>query len=177
MKTGAAEMRIRTWGCVGCAIIAMAGCGRFGDSDSAWSPSSWFGGSGKPATLEPEGGYPTSTFDGRQPVAFISGAHWEPLYEGRLLVVTTVPASKGWWDLALVTEQPMPRGRIRPDEFGVLRLRLVGNPPPAGSLAARSTPNPASDTATVGLTLSNETLARVREVVISGAGNAVTLRK
>ena len=37
--------------------------------------------------------------------------------------------------------------------------------------------NPASDTITVGMTLSHASLTNLREVVISGAGNAITLRR
>ncbi len=168
-------MRIRTLGTIGCALLLLAGCGRF--SESRWNPVGWFGGSGQPTTLEPEGGYPTAQQDGRTGLAQITGARWEPLYEGRLLVVTGLAATKGWWDVALITEQPMPPGRILADANGVLRLRLVGNPPPANQPHTRVAPNPASDTVTVAMTLSNATLADLREVVITGAGNAVTLRR
>lgn len=168
-------MRIRTLGILGCAVLLAAGCGRFGDS--RLNPLGWFGGSNQPTTLAPEGGYPTVSTDGRVGLAQVTGAKWDPLYEGRLLVVTGLPATKGWWKVALVTEVPMPPGRITPDENGVLRLRLVGNPPAAGSAEARMAPHPASDTVTVAMTLSNETLANIREVVITGATNAVTLRR
>ncbi|WP_245155576.1 hypothetical protein [Paracoccus ravus] len=167
---------------IGCAMLMLAGCGRFGDSagdsagDSSWNPTTWFG-SSEPETLEPEGGYPTTVEDGRLPVNHITAAHWEPLYEGRLLVVNAIPATEGWWNLALVTEVPMPKGRIRPDENGVLRLRLVGYPPKPGTREASRPANPASDTATVALTLSNEALSPVRQVVITGGGNVVTLNK
>lgn len=167
-------MRIRTLGILGCALLA-AGCGRF--SDSGLNPFGWFGGSNQPTTLAPEGGYPTTSTDGRIGLAQVTGAKWDPLYEGRLLVVTGLPATKGWWKVALVTEVPMPPGRIAPDENGVLRLRLVGHPPATDSAEARMAPNPASDTVTVAMTLSNETLAKIREVVITGANNAVTLRR
>ena len=166
-------MRITSLGIIGCTVLALAGCGR---GDSGLNPMRWFGGSNQPKSLEPEGGYPTTTEDGRQPVARILAARWEPLYEGRLLVVDALPTTKGWWNVELVTEVPMPRGRIRPDENGELRLRLVGNPPAPDTPAAASPANPASDTITVGLTLSNAALANLREVVITSAGNAVSLR-
>lgn len=175
-------MRIRTLAQIGCVALALTGCGRFGDSagdsagDSSWNPTTWFG-SDEPTTLEPEGGYPTVNNDLRSGVAHIAGAKWEPLYEGRLLVVTALPATKGWWDLALITEEPLPKGRIRADASGVLRLRLVGHPPSPSSNAARSAANPASDTVSVSMTIPNEALPGIRQVVISGAGNAVTLNK
>lgn len=168
-------MRIRTLGILGCAMLLAAGCGRMGDS--RMNPLGWFRGSNQPTTLAPEGGYPTASTDGRVGLAQVTGAKWEPLYEGRLLVVTGLPATKGWWKVALVTEVPMPPGRITADATGVLRLRLVGNPPVAGSAEARMAPHPASDTVTAAMTLSNAAMANIREVVITGAGNAVTLRR
>ncbi|MBP8931486.1 MAG: hypothetical protein KBG46_09455 [Paracoccus sp.] len=168
-------MRTRTFALIGCAMLVLAGCGGPG---SGWNPLGWMGdGSSEQQTLVPEGGYPTAVNDGRMPLAHVASAKWEPLYEGRLLVVTGLAQSKGWWEVALVTEVPMPKGRIRPDENGVLRLRLVGYPPPADTFEAANPTNPASDTITVGMTLSHASLANLREVVISGAGNAITLRR
>lgn len=169
-------MRIGTWASVGMVLLAAAGCARL--SESRLNPMGWFGGgSSQPTTLMPEGGYPTARDDARLGLAHITSARWEPLYEGRILVVTAVPATQGWWDVALVTEMRMPPGRIQPDQDGVLRLRLVGHPPPQGSAASRRAANPASDSVTAALTLSNEALADIREVIISGAGNAVSLRR
>lgn len=94
-----------------------------------------------------------------------------------MLVVTGLAATKGWSKVALVTEIPMPPGRIHGDENGVLRLRLVGNPPAAGSYEATHAANPASDTLTVALTIPTEALVDIREVVVTGGTNAVTLRR
>ncbi|KRW97669.1 hypothetical protein [Paracoccus sp. MKU1] len=169
-------MRSGTLGTLACAMLVLAGCGRLGDS--SLNPFRWFGGgTAQQQTLEPEGGYPTTVQDGRLPLAQVTGAKWEPLYEGRMLVVTGLAGSKGWWDVALVTEVPMPKGRIRPDASGVLRLRLVGKPPLPDTFAAANPPHPASDTVTVALTIPNAALADLREVVITGAGNAVSLRR
>lgn len=168
-------MRIKTWAIIGCVALAASGCSRF--SESRFNPMGWFGGSAQPQTLEPEGGYPTTRQDARLPVARITAARWEPLYEGRMLVVTGLAATKGWSKVALVTEVPMPPGRIRGDDNGVLRLRLVGNPPAPGSYEASHAANPASDTLTVALTLPSEALAGINQVVVSGAGNAVSLRR
>ena len=168
-------MRIRTWGIIGCVALAVSGCSRF--SESRFNPMGWFGGSSQPETLEPKGGYPTSRQDTRLPVAHITAARWEPLYEGRMLVVTGLAATKGWSKVALVTEMPLPPGRIRGDDSGVLRLRLVGNPPAAGSYEATHAANPASDTLTVAMTIPTEALVDIREVVVTGGTNAVTLRR
>ncbi|SFA45829.1 hypothetical protein SAMN04487972_10499 [Paracoccus halophilus] len=158
-----------------CAMLVVAGCGR--GPESRWNPLGWFGGGSQPQTLAPEGGYPTAQQDARLPLAHVASAKWEPLYEGRLLVVTGLGATKGWWDNALITEQAMPRGRIRPDANGVLRLRLVGHPPQPDTFAAANPSDPARDTITVGLTLSSSALASLRQVVISGANNSITLNK
>lgn len=158
------------------ATLALAGCGgRF--SDSGWHPLSWgSGGSQGPTTLEPEGGYGTTT-DQRPSVAQITGARWEPLNEGRLLVVTAVAPTKGYSAVDLITARPQPPGRISPDADGVLRLRLVGLPPRPDSLQARLPSNPVTDTITVSMSLSHIQLARLSAIEITGAGNVVTIRR
>ncbi|WP_347266240.1 hypothetical protein [Paracoccus sp. (in: a-proteobacteria)] len=167
MKTG-------TLASLACAMLVLGGCGRMGDS--RWNPLSWMSGSSRPETLEPKGGYPEARTDGRIPVAHVASARWQPLYEGRMLVVEGLAASKGWWDVALVTEVPMPRGRVQPDEDGVLRLRLVGKPPAPDTFAAANAADPASDMLTVALTIPNAVLPRLREVVVTGAMNSVSIR-
>lgn len=142
------------------------------------NPLRWFGGGSKtPTTLDPDGGYPTQKNDNRIPVAQITGAKWEPLYEGGLLTVTALPSTKGWWAMKLITELPMPEGRIHGDENGVLRLRLVGLPPLENTFEASAAADPRVDTATVGITLSHEALTGIDQVVISGANNSVTIRR
>lgn len=168
-------MTRKTLAILACSALTLVGCSRIGDS--GLNPLGWLGGSSQPTTLEPEGGYPTANQDERQLVAHVSGAQWQPMYEGRMLVVTGLANTKGWWNLALVTEEPMPRGRTRPDQNGVLRLRLLGNPPLPNSFEAANAASPASDTFTVSMVLSNNAMINLREVVITGAGNSVTLRK
>lgn len=156
------------------AALALSGCGGFG-SDSGLNPFRWLGGarSAAPATLAPKHGY--TNIDNRQPIAHLLSARWEPLDEGRLLVVTALAPTAGWWDVGLVTETLQPAGRLRADPDGVLRLRLVGNPPPPDSTQARMVAQPGRDTLTVALTISGATLDGLSQVVVSGAGNAVTL--
>lgn len=93
-----------------------------------------------------------------------------------MLVVTGQPATKGWWAAALVTEVPMPEGRIRGDENGTLRLRMVALPPLVNTYPA-SAPASANDQIEVAMTLSHDALATIREVVITSATNSVTLRR
>lgn len=156
------------------ASLALSGCGR----DSGLNPFRWFGGGASrptgPATLEPKGGYTLN--DGRLPLARILSARWEPLNEGRLLVVTALPATRGWSDVAIVTADPQVPGRIRPDEDGVLNLVVLGNPPPANTAEARSGASPQSDTLTLALPLSTAQLSRIARVVVSADGNSVSLK-
>ncbi len=152
----------------------LSGCGRMGDS--SWSPTRWLADSpDEPGTLEPTEGYRTVD-EFRTQIAHVSSARMEPLNEGRLLVVTGLAPTRGWWDAGLVTETPQPREVIAPDPDGVLRLRFVANAPAPGSPESRTPANPEIDTLTVGLALSHATLARTREIIITGAGNSISLR-
>ena len=166
-------MRIGTWASMGMVLLAAAGCARL--SESRLNPMGWFGGgSSQPTTLMPEGGYPTARDDARLGLAHVTSARWEPLYEGRILVVTAVPATQGWWDVALVTEMRMPPGRIQPDQDGVLRLRLVGVPPAPGSAAALPA-RPGVDDITAAMALSSVQLSRMVAVEITSTSNVVRL--
>ncbi|MBK4217252.1 hypothetical protein JJJ17_15080 [Paracoccus caeni] len=157
------------------ATLVLAGCGgRF--SDSGWNPLRWGSGSSGPKTLEPDGGYTAGT-DQRPAIGQIVSARWEPLSEGRLLVVQAVPPTKGYSSVELVTMTPQPPGRISPDADGVLRLRLVGVPPLPDSDAARMIANPATDTINAAMSLSHVQLARITAVEIVGASNVGTLRR
>lgn len=173
---------MKTLAILTCGAVTLAACGGGGGSagsaGSSLNPFRWFGGgNNQPATLAPEGGYPTQSSDNRAQISRVTGARWEPLYEGRLLVVTGLPATKGWWAAELITEVPMPEGRVRGDAFGVLRLRLVGLPPLENTFPASVAAQPGLDEISVAMTLSNEALATISEVVITGGTNSVTLRR
>lgn len=156
------------------ACLTLAACG----GDSSLNPFRWGGGGGSaqrgPETLAPEGGY-TNLDASRMPVAQVLSARWEPLVEGRLLVVTAMAPTKGWWNVDLVTVTPMPRGRVRPDPDGVLRLMLVGTPPPPDSAAARTPAQPGADTVTAAFPISHAALDRIGSVVVQAGENAITL--
>ncbi|HRO13634.1 MAG TPA: hypothetical protein PLL33_01045 [Paracoccus sp. (in: a-proteobacteria)] len=155
-----------------CAALMLAGCG---GGDSSLNPMRWFGGGPKgPKTLEPKGGYARD--DTRPPVAQILSARWEPLVEGRLLVVTALAPTQGWWDAALLTETPQPEGRVRPGPDSVLRLRLVAAPPLSDSPEARRAARPGPDTLTAAMAISHSALRSIDSVVITGAANSITLR-
>ncbi len=151
------------------ATMALVGCGRLGDS--RWNPLSW--GSAPVRTLEPEGGY-AQTSDTRPLIPQIAAARWEPLNEGRLLVVEGFAPVRGYSSVALVTAQPQPGGRLAPDADGVLRLRLVGVPPAPGSAAALPA-RPGVDEIRTAMAISSVQLARIAAVEITSAGNVVRL--
>ncbi len=79
-------MRIVTLALTIGTVIAASGCSRFG-SDSGLNPLGWFGGEKAPTTLEPKGGWKSKADDPRQPVPQILSASFQPMNEGKLLVV------------------------------------------------------------------------------------------
>ena len=168
-------MRIATLALTIGTVLAASGCSRFG-SDSGLNPFGWFGGSDAPSTLEPRGGWKTKSDDPRQQVPQILSAGFQPMNEGKLLVVQAFAPVKGWWDLEIITEEIQPADQLRPGLDGVLRLVLVGNPPLIGSPEANMPANPQVDQLTVALPISTIQLSRIREIQISSASGGVTLR-
>lgn len=156
--------------------LLLSGCGGIGSGDSGWNPLGWFsgGGSSKTETLEPEDGYVQKS-DIRPGIPQILSAKWEPITEGRLLVVTGLAPTKGYHSAELIAARPHPGGRLAPDADGVLRLRFVALPPLSDSTAARLPANPAVDSITVAMAISSVQLAGVTKIEIAGASNVVTL--
>ncbi|MBM3604306.1 MAG: hypothetical protein FJX25_05990 [Alphaproteobacteria bacterium] len=154
--------------------VILSGCGRFGDS--GWNPLRWRGGPTAPASLEPEGGY-VGRSDLRPGIPQILSAEWQPLAEGRLLVLRGFAPTKGYHSATLVPANSQPIGRLSPDADGVLRLRFVAVPPSADSPAARLAANSAVDQVVVALPLSFRQLNTIGAVEISGAANAITLTR
>lgn len=153
------------------ATLAVSGC------SSRLNPMNWFDTTpSAPATLEPRGGYGAAE-DARQPIPRLLSARWEPTSDGRLLVVTGMGPTKGWWDAALIPEVPQAAGRLRPDESGVLRLRFVANPPLPESPDARLPADPAVNSITAAVALSALRLNGITEVVITGGANGLSLRR
>ena len=155
---------------------AIAGCGRLGDS--GFNPLGWMGAGAAdtPESLAPEGGYVGLT-DPRPGIPRILAARWEPLGEGRLLVVEGAAPVKGYRAAALIPVRPQPRGKLEPDVDGILRLRFVALPPEAGNPAAALPADPVTDPITVALPIAARQLARLRGVEIAGAANAVALSR
>ncbi len=154
--------------------LLLSGCG---DSISRWNPLGWLGGGSRPAqTLTPDGGY-AATGDQRPGIPQVVSARFEPISDGRLLVVTGFAPTKGYYEAELVPARPQPAGRISPDPDGVLRLRFVALPPPPDAPAARIPANPQTDLITVALPLSFVQLAAIRTIEIAGAANSLRVTR
>lgn len=107
-------MRVATLALTLGAVLAATGCSRFG-SDSGLNPFGWMGGgSQQPTTLEPKGGWKTEQQDGRQLVPQILSAGFQPLTEGKLLVVRAFAPVKGWWGVELVSARVHRPARCAP---------------------------------------------------------------
>lgn len=156
------------------AAAILSGCGRFGDS--RWNPLGWSAPPRAPETLAPEGGYDQGA-DIRPRVPQILNARWEPLAEGRLLVVEGLGPVKGYHSAELVTQRPQPGDRLTPDADGVLRLRFVAFPPATDDPAAHLPANPTTDAIVVALPLSFAQLNRLAAVEVAGGNGAIVLRR
>lgn len=165
--------RVRPLIVLTCAAAVLAGCGR---GDSSWNPLRWGGGQrSAPATLEPAAGYVRD--ESRPPVPQVISARWEPLVEGRLLVVEGIAPTQGWWNAELVSNTQQATGKMLPDPDGVLRLRLLAVPPQPGTPDAMRAARPGADTISAAVTLSWAELRRIDAVEITGAANAITLQR
>lgn len=156
-------------------IVALtaSGCGRFGDS--GWNPLGWGPGTAAPQSLAPEGGYP-QVRDPRPSVPQILDAQWQPLSDGRLLVLRGLGPVKGYHSAALVRTVARPGDPLQPDADGVLRLRFVAVPPAADTPAARLPASAAADSITVALPISARRLSRLTAIEIEGGDRLITLR-
>ena len=67
-------------------------------------------------------------------------------------------------------------GNPCPDDDGILRLRLVGNPPLADSPEAQMPANPQVDVLNVALPLSTIQLSRLRGIEIQAASGGVSMK-
>ena len=155
--------------------LILSGCGRLGDS--GWNPFGWRGQTVTTTeTLDPEGGYPQAQ-DPRPAVPQILGAEWQPLSDGRLLVLRGFAPVKGYHSAALVRSVPRSGDQLQPDPDGVLRLRFVASPPPADNPVAALPANPATDAITVALPISFLRLSRLSAIQIEGGDRVVTLTR
>lgn len=156
--------------------LLLSGCGSF-SGDSGLNPLGWFGGGDRADTLAPKGGYPTVAEDSRQPIAHISNATMKDVPDGKLLVVTGMAPTKGWWDAELIPETQEVAGRLRGDADGILRLRFVARPPYSDSVDARTPANPNVDMITTAIPISAITLTSLRGITVSGATQVINIKR
>lgn len=152
--------------------LILSGCGRLGDS--GWNPLAWGPGRAQPDTLTPEGGY-VGTRDPRPSVPQILAAEWQPLTDGRLLVVRGFAPYKGYHSADLVRAELRPGDQLQPDADGVLRLRFVAVPPAADATLLPA--DPVTDPITVALPFSTLRLSRIAAIQIEAADRVITLTR
>lgn len=139
----------------------VAGCGRI--RESRLNPFNWFGGARRRERVAAEG--TPAAQDQRLLVAEVVSLSVDPYSAGAIIRAKGIPPSQGWWDAELVA-RPI-------DENGVLVYDFRVFPPlidtPAGT--------PRSREITVGTSISAVKLDQVNEIVVQGAGNALSSRR
>jgi hypothetical protein len=151
--------------------LALAGCA--GLRDSRINPFNWFGKSRATdaTSLAPEGGYGAAANDFRILVDQVTRLEITSNPEGAIIAAAGLPPTQGWWDAELIAEN---------DGFpvdGVLTYRFVVAEPVAGTAVSRRVLTPQSREVTAATFLSNIKLAEVRQIVVTGSGNARTVRR
>ena len=144
------------------ALLALAACG-----DSGLNPFRWFGGGSQDnVRLYPEGGF-AERVDFRDLVAEVTRLEAESAPGGVILHATGLPPRQGYWDGELTSDT----GFIPED--GVLTLMFRIRPP----LTPTDVNTPRSREVEVGLFLSRQKLAGVREIRVTGQSNTRSLRR
>jgi hypothetical protein len=152
-------------------VVALASVlmlGACGDSaGSRLNPLNWFGQrqAQQPETLTPKKGYPKQT-DNRPLIDKIVGLKVDKTPGGVIIRATGLPPTQGYWKAAL-----LPENDAKPVK-GVVTYRFVAYPPP--DPAAVSTRR--SREITVGASLTDIQLERVRRIKVVAAKNALTAR-
>lgn len=141
-------------------LLTVSACG-FGSS--RLNPFNWFGRSAPaaPATLEVAG--PGAVIDNRALVQQVTDMQVKPMPGGAIVQATGLPPTQGWWDAELVAEN-----KGKPDENGVLTLRFAVAEPRTQQRVS----TPQSREVTAGLFLSDQDLATVRKIVVTGETNS-----
>lgn len=145
------------------ALLALAACG-----NSRLNPLNWFGGGGeKTVVLAPPGGF-AERFDPRPLIEEVTQISLAPGQGGAVLTATGLAPRQGYWNGELVSNTGN-----RPDEHGVLELEFHIAPPPGPTDVNR----PQSREVVVGLYLSRQKLAKLREIRVRGERNLRSLRR
>jgi len=140
--------------------LTLAACGTM--RDSRMNPRNWFGRAGAEPSLGP-----VAQDDRRPLVPSVSELTIERTSTGAIVRAEALMPEAGWWDPALIAEN-----NGRPVD-GVLTYRFVAARPRTPVAVTAAAPRRLVAAAT----LSNFDLELVREVVVTGAGNAMRARR
>lgn len=143
------------------AVATIAGCGRV--AESRLNPLNWFGSSEKAEVVTAE----NPNADPRALMAQVKTLRVESVPGGAIIRATGLPQVQGYFDGALV---PL-NGEV--PENGVLNYEFRASSPVTQT---RSGP-PQSREVLVGLFVSDQTLQGVRQIRVSGASNALIVRR
>jgi len=147
------------------ALVLLAGCG------TRLNPFNWFGGStAEPVATPAEAG--SGPVDPRPSVAQITELRVDRVPGGALVTAVGLPPTQGWFEAELVPEAVGIDGRPLA-ENGVLTFRFVAVPPPSPRQAGTQ----ASREISAGVFLTDQTLAPVRTVTVTGARNQRSARR
>ncbi|MBE3637832.1 hypothetical protein [Mangrovicoccus algicola] len=119
-----------------------------------------------PNSLEPKGGYPNPTADGRELIPVVEEMSIEPT-PGGVIVTATGRTLPGYWDVALVA--PAGPRAVETEIRLEFRVRPPVNPVPAGAQPVHRV--------SVGRFISNAELAGVSSIAVSGATNSRSSRR
>ncbi|NCO22699.1 MAG: hypothetical protein GW905_12030 [Rhodobacterales bacterium] len=143
----------------------LAGCGRV--AESRLNPFNWFGNSRSTATLEPESGYAIAEADRRRMVDQVTELQIERTPGGAIIRATGLPVEQGYYDGELVSlsdGEPV---------NGVLEYHFRIRPP----LTPTRVSTVRSREVVVGLFISNQKLAEVREIRVIAQRNTRAVRR
>jgi hypothetical protein len=142
------------------ALALLPGCA------SRLNPFNWFGPSEERVVLYPEGGFVTKV-DRRSMIETITKLEVEQVAGGAVVHATGLPQIQGHWDAELVSTTDFA------PENGVLLLEFRVRPPRERTASG----TPRSREVEVGLFLSRQKLAEVREIRVQGLANSRSVRR
>jgi hypothetical protein len=140
----------------------LAGCGD--SSVNSLNPFNWWGGEDVTVAVTPEG----EIIDPRPLIGEVTGLVAEPSPGGVIIRATGVPPTQGYWDAALLPDNP----ELTPDEDGVLGFDFRAAMP----LVPQGVGSPRAREIVTGYFLSNQDLEGIRTVTVRGERNARSIR-
>lgn len=139
-------------------VATLAGCARV--SESRLNPLNWFGRSESTNVVTT-----AAAVDGRQLVAQVTTLRVEPVPGGAIVRATGLPTNQGFFDGSLVT--------VPATQAGVLNFEFRISPPREQTRVSTVQ----SREVIVGRFVSEQTLAGIRTLRVSGSANALAVRR